>query len=146
MIGGYAAALGRWQVDADSLQRYLEAGGYVAPQQPPHVVGIVAIGTPGAWFSEFAAYLPAGHTATIAHGLFEAGRVLELVRPTVAVVDFRIGRNESLELGRRLDRLKRIALANEDEEDRGMLTVNGYSVILQKPVSPQAAAEAVRCE
>lgn len=139
--GSYADAVNRWQLDKSSLDAYLEANGLQPAIRPR--VAIVVVGAPADWFTDFAGRLPAGHSASHAAALFDAGRQLELSRPTVAVVDFAMGRSEALDLGRRLSacRVRCVALANEDEGDVIALSQAGYSAAIKKPVNPAAVIE-----
>ncbi len=143
--GSYQPALRRWQIDAEPLASYLASKG-IATATRASLVSIAVVGASAEWFAEFSGRLPPGHSAAHAATAFDAGRCFELLRPTVAVIDCRIGRQEALDLGRRLSgtRVKCIALLVEDEGHPEQLLNAGYGKLIPAPWPPAAVADLLR--
>lgn len=142
--GKFVESYGRWQIDLDSLLRYMRSKGFLVNEQL-ETVTVVVVGSRLDWVAEFSEHLPVGLRAIYAGSPFDCGRSIETDRPQLAVIDFRLGRGIAVDLARRLLKMsiRCVGLALEDEDDVPGLRLAGFGQVLRTPVKVAAVRDAV---
>src|SRR5262245_14752732 len=143
--GSKSPVTGRWQIDLESLRTYLTRRGHRLPGSDGELVGLVVVGATGDFFRDLVEHLPAGVEVFLAPGHYDAGLIVGQSQPEIAVIDFRAGRSDAVDLGMRLTkaRIRCVGLALEDETDARGLVRAGFAQILKRPVTAAAVRDAV---
>lgn len=140
--GRFIRAMRRWQLDADSLDKFLQAIGVSIEGV---IVSVMVVGSTVQWAAELAEVLPAGIKAVYAKTQIDVGRILERERPNYALIDFATGRCDSINLAVYLTKtgIGCMALALEDEDDPSGLSQAGFLGIARRPVQLQRVRDMI---